>query len=132
MSRDPFIFPLTGVSRSSAGWVTLIVVPIKSRNSIIRYTTFSFENVGLKYQKNILKFSIWFNNNRVRCLQHSSLSPTRAGHLTLARNSSLSPLVAQIITKFFRKCYNKSCSRPRAAVQVFRRPHDLRSSREMI
>ena len=40
---------------------------------------------------------------RVRCFQHSSLSrapsasstPTRSEHLTLARNSSFSPLVAQ-------------------------------------
>ena len=37
---------------------------------------------------------------RVRCFQHSSLSrapssPTRAKYLTLARNSSFSPLVAQ-------------------------------------
>ena len=49
---------------------------------------------------------------RVRCFQHSSLSrapstPIGAEHLTLARNSSFSPLVAQRIFSWHRgrKCH---------------------------
>ena len=47
-------------------------------------------------------------------------TPTRAEHLTLARNSSFSPLVAQY-TIFFRKCrYFNSLSNATYPIQIHR------------
>ena len=50
---------------------------------------------------------------RARRFQHSSMTPTRAEHLTLARNSSFSPLVAQYTIS------SRYCGKTRPTLEKF-------------